>query len=170
MTVTESCRAIAAAIPAVLALLAQPAIADKGDKRGWTLDTDPRKRVFLKYVPAEDGARLLVLGCLRDVDNVVVISEQGTAGPQNVTLTLANGDARYSVDGKIEANGAGVGQPGFSSEFDVDATARQALRAKLVPVLEGKGPIVLTVGTASRELPVTGLGKPWDGFKAVCFR
>ena len=55
------------------------------------------------------------------------------------------------------------------SELDADATMLRQLRAKLVPVLEGKGPIVLTIGSASRELPVAGLSKPWSGFKAVCF-
>jgi hypothetical protein len=170
MTMPARCRSTAATA-ALLALLAAPALADKGDKRGWTLDTDPRKRAFLKYVPANDGPRLLLLGCLRDVDNFLVISEQAGAGPDTVTLTLANGAARTSFEGKVEAFGAGVGQAGFTSEFDIDdAKARQELRAKLLPVLEGKGPIVLTLGDASQEIPVTGLSKPLEGFKSICFR
>jgi hypothetical protein len=158
-----------AALAALLVFLGGSAFADKGDKRGWSLDSDPRKRVFLKFVPIDDGPRILVLGCLRDVDNFLVMSEQGVAGPQSVTLTLANGPARHSFDGKIEANGAGVGQAGFMSELDADATMLRQLRPKLLPVLEGKGPIVLTIGQASRELPVAGLSRPWGGFKSVCF-
>jgi hypothetical protein len=169
MTTQTRCRRTAA-FAVVLALLGGPALADKGDKRGWSLDSDPRKRVFLKYVPADGGPRLLVLGCLRDVDNFVVMSEQGDAAPQSVTLTLANGAARYSFDGKIEADGVGVGQAGFASELDLDPPTLRQLRGKLLPVLEGKGPIVLTVGSASRELPMTGLSKPLGGFKSVCFR
>jgi hypothetical protein len=154
---------------AALFFLGGPALADKGDKRGWSLDSDPRKRVFLKFVPSDDGPRILLIGCLRDADTFLVMSAQGVAGPQNVTLTLANGPARYSLEGKIEPNGAGVGQAGFVSELDADATMLQQLRAKLLPVLEGTGPIVLTIGQASRELPVAGLSKPWSDFKAVCF-
>jgi hypothetical protein len=172
MTTCARCRSTAAiaaiTIAATLALLSGSALADKGDKRGWSLDTDPRKRVFLKYVPADDGPRLLVLGCLRDVDSFVAMSEQGMSSPQSVTLTLANGAARHSFDGKIEPDS--VGQAGFVSELDLDPPTLRELRSKLIPVLEGKGPIVLTVGTDSRELPVSGLGKPLGGFKSVCFR
>jgi hypothetical protein len=53
-----------------------PASADQGDKQGWSLGSDPRKRVFLRFVPANDGPRVLVLGCLRDVDSFIVLSEQ----------------------------------------------------------------------------------------------
>jgi hypothetical protein len=148
-----------------------PASADQGDKQGWSLDSDPRKRVFLKFVPANDGPRILVLGCLRDVDSFIVLSEQdiGIGHGQAATLTLANGAARYVVEGKFERNSAGVGRPGFASEIDADGMALQQIRAKLIPVLEGNGPIVLSVGSTSRELPAAGLAEPLSGFKSVCF-
>jgi hypothetical protein len=52
--------------------LAHPAKADQGDKAGWSVAVDPRKRAFLYYVPAEDGARVLTIGCLRDVDSFTI--------------------------------------------------------------------------------------------------
>jgi hypothetical protein len=148
-----------------------PASADPGDKQGWSLGSDPRKRVFLTFVPANDGPRVLVMGCLRDVDLFIVLSEQdiGIGDGQATTLTLANGAARYVVEGKFERDGVGVGQPSFAGEVDADGKALQQIRPKLVPVLEGKGPMVLSVGSTSRELPVAGLAKPLSGFKSVCF-
>src|SRR5215472_17603705 len=115
-----------------------PVSADQGDKQGWSLGSDPRKRVFLRFVPANDGPRLLVLGCLRDIDSFIVLSEQdlGIGHGQAATLTLANGAARFVVDGKFEEDGAGVGRPGFASEIDADGKALQQIRPKLIPVLD----------------------------------
>jgi hypothetical protein len=163
--------AIMAATFVMFAGAVSPASADQGDKQGWSLGSDPRKRVFLRFVPANDGPRVLVLGCLRDIDSFIVLSEQdiGIGHGQAATLTLANGAARFVVEGKFEGDGAGVGRPGFASEIDADGKALQQIRPKLIPVLEGKGPMVLSVGSASRELPVAGLAKPLSGFKSVCF-
>src|SRR5260221_4721371 len=58
--------AIMAATFVMFAGAVSPASADQGDKQGWSLGSDPRKRVFLRFVPANDGPRVLVLGCLRD--------------------------------------------------------------------------------------------------------
>jgi hypothetical protein len=145
--------------------------ADQGDQQGWSLGSDPRKRVFLKFVPANDGPRVLVLGCLRDVDSFIILSEQdlGIGYGQSAMLTLANGAAHYVVEGKFERDGAGVGRPGFANEVDADEKALQQIRAKLIPVLEARGPMVLSVGSTSRELPVTGLAEPLSGFKSGCF-
>ena len=96
--------AIMAATFAMFAGAVSPASADQGDKQGWSLGSDPRKRVFLRFVPANDGPRVLVLGCLRDVDSFIVLSEQdiGIEPGQDATLTLANGAARFVVEGKFE--------------------------------------------------------------------
>jgi hypothetical protein len=59
--------AIMAATFVMFAGAVSPASADQGDKQGWSLGSDPRKRVFLRFVPANDGPRVLVLGCLRDM-------------------------------------------------------------------------------------------------------
>jgi hypothetical protein len=166
---------VAYVIPALILsiLMLLPARADPSDKAGWSVATHPRKRAFLKYIPSNDGPRLLVLGCLRDVDSFLVLSEHepGTV-PANVTLTLtlANGAAeQFAVQGKSGPNGIGVGRPGFSSEFDVDANERGNLRRKILAVLEGKGPIVLTVGSWSQNLPTSGLAEVLGRFKAICF-
>jgi len=155
-----------------LAAASAPSVlADKGDKAGWSLDTDPRKRAFLIFVPVKDGPRLLTLGCLRDVDSFTVLSQQdpGVPSGQGISLTLANGAAKYVVLGKFDPDGAGVGQPGFDAEFDADKKALVAIGAQLLPVLQGKGPIVLTVGSKTGELPIDGLSKSLARFKSVCF-
>jgi len=155
-----------------LILLMLPALASAGDKAGWSVAIDPRNRAFLKYIPSDNGPRLLVLGCLRDADSFVVLSEHAPgAVPGDVTLTLmlVNGAAQYAVQGKSDPNGVGVGQRGFVSEFDVGAKERGDLRRKVLAVLEGKDPIVLTVGSWSRELPVSGLAEALGRFKAICF-
>ncbi len=149
-----------------------PALAYVGtDTAGWKVDIDPRKRAFLKYVAEDFGPRVLLLGCLRDVDMFEVISEQDSAVSPDVSMTLrlVNGTAEYTVQGRFGATGIGVDVPGFGSEFDVNARKRNDLRRKLLPVLEGKGPIVLTIGSYSRNLPVSGLADALSRFKAVCF-
>jgi hypothetical protein len=163
--------ALAAAAVTALAGIMSPVAADKGDKQGWSLASDPRKRVFLKFVPANDGPRILLLGCLRDVDSFIVLSEQQLGVPDGraATLALANGAARFVIEGKFETDGAGVGQPGFAAEIDADGKALRQIGAKLLAVLQGKGPIVLTVGSTSRELPLAGLAEPLKGFRLVCF-
>jgi hypothetical protein len=148
-----------------------PALADKGDGQGWSLSTDPRKRAFLHFVAENGGPRILVIGCLRDVDSFIILSAQavGARTGQDLTLTLENGSARYVAEGKFDPNAVDVGQAGFASEIDADAKVLQQIRPKLLPVLEGNGPIILTVGSKARELPVAGLAKALRGFKSVCF-
>jgi len=155
-----------------LAAMLVGAPASPGDKAGWSVDTDPRKRAFLKYVSVDQGPRLLVLGCLRDVDSFIVLSQHDPgAVPPNVpvTLVLANGAAKYTAQGKSEANGIAVGERGFASEIDVTAKERAELQRNLLAVLEGSGPIALTVGSWSRVLPTAGLASVIGRFKAVCF-
>src|SRR5262245_38601583 len=72
-TTSVACLLVVAAATAFLGVGGGPAVADKGDKAGWSLTTDPRKRAFLKFVPTNDGPRILVLGCLRDVDSFMVL-------------------------------------------------------------------------------------------------
>ena len=152
-------------------------IAGPGDKAGWSVGVDPRKRAVLeyiseKYVSQVDGPRLLVLGCFRDFDRFAVWSEELVAdamSADNVTLTLVNGQARYSVQGKIEFVGL-MQMQGFTAERDdADSKMLRKIRDQLMPVLEGKGPIVVTVGTKSSELPVSGLATPLKRFRSVCF-
>ena len=145
------------------------AVGDPGDAAGWSVDTDPRKRAFLKYVPEKDGARILMFGCLRDIDSFGVYSagvEKSNA--KDAPLTIVNGGAKYAVQGEIEPDSEQK-QPTFVYEADIDAAARRRIRAALMPVLTGKGPIKLTVGSTSRDVPTTGIKAPLDRFAAICF-
>ena len=59
----------------ILVATLAPLAADTGDKKGWSVVTDPRKRAFLFWTPAANGPRVLTFGCLRDVDSFTVLSE-----------------------------------------------------------------------------------------------
>jgi hypothetical protein len=127
--------------------------------------------VFLSFRSAKDGPRALLLACLRDVDMFTIASEgvaDARSNGQKATLTLANGEARYSTDGEVSPD-PDSGTPSFSADIDLDAQTVRQLRNELLPVLEGKGPIQLSIGSAYRELPVSGLAGALGRFKSVCF-
>jgi hypothetical protein len=138
---------------------------------GWSTSFDPRKRVFLSFSSAKDGPRALLLACLRDVDMFTIASEgvaDARSNGQKATLTLANGEARYATDGEVSPD-PDTRSPTFSIDIDLDAQTVRQLRTALLSVLEGKGPIQLTIGTAHRELPVSGLPDALRRFKSTCF-
>lgn len=138
---------------------------------GWSTSSDPRQRVFLSYRPGKDGPRALLLACLRDVDTFTIASEgvaDAASSGEKATLTLANGEARYAADGEVSPD-PDTGTPSFSTDIDLDAQTMRQLRSELLPVLDGKGPIQLTIGSAYRELPVAGLSAALKRFKSVCF-
>lgn len=85
----------------ILAARLSPLAADPGDKTGWSVTTDPRKRAFLIYVPTAGAARLLNIACLRDVNSLSVISEGVAVPAGTATLTLANGNTRYDIAGSV---------------------------------------------------------------------
>ena len=151
--------------------LVLPTAADPGDKAGWSVHIDPRKRAFLIYVPVADGSRVLTIGCLRDVDSFTVMSNGLHIGANNgtkATLAVSNSTARYAVVGDVEPDQA-TGMQTFNTDIDADAKALRQIGGTLLPVLEGKGPIALTVGSAEFTLPTTGLTQPLSRFKTICF-
>jgi hypothetical protein len=177
-------RACAAALSVLLAggiLVARvwPVAADTGDKIGWSAITDPRKRVFLIYVPSAGAPRALNFACLRDVDDLTVYSE-GVAGnlPSGpATLTMSNGDARYDVAGNIAPDLISK-LPTFTGELADDKRTLSGISAKLLPILQGSGPIIyeISAGTAPdgilkspSSIPVRGLAAPLAKFKSICF-
>ncbi len=105
--------AIMAAPFAMFAGAVSPASADQGDKQGWSLGSDPRKRVFLRFVPANDGPRVLVLGCLRDIDSFIVLSEQDIGIGHGREGTAADSPKAYSCTGRQGSHGA-LGWLGFA--------------------------------------------------------
>jgi hypothetical protein len=156
-----------------------PLAADTGDKMGWSVITDPRKRAFLIFVPPAGSPRVLNFACLRDVDNFTVYSE-GVAGnlPSGpATLTVSNGNARYDVAGNIAADLISK-LPTFTGDLADDKKALNGISAKLLPVLQGSGPILYEIGAGTtpndmskspNSIPVAGLAAPLAKFKSICF-
>jgi len=62
-----------------------------------------------------------------------------------------------------------TGAPSFSVDLDLDADTTHQLRNDLLPVLDGKGTIQITIGSAQRELPLAGIATAMKRFKSVCF-
>jgi len=159
------------AITALLLGVGLPTLAAMAAAAGWSVWFDPRQRAFLSYSLVKDGPRALLLACLRDVDMFTIASEDVADAHsigQKATLTLANGATRYAVDGEI-ARDPTSGTPSFSVDIDLDAQTVRQLRDGLFPVLEGKAPIELSIGSAHRELPLAGLPDALKRFKATCF-
>lgn len=162
-------RALALLITGLACMWSGCAMADQGDKAGWSTDTDPRKRAFLKFVPEQDGPRILLFACLRDADSFAVYSTGlDPRAAADVELSLINGAADYRVRGEIVPDGLSS-EPTFSYETDADRAALSQIKNTLMPVFAVPGPIKLTVGAASRELPLTGLKPALDRFSAICF-
>ena len=161
-----------AAIITVPIFLCLPILTASAAKLGWATSFDPRKRVFLSFSSAKDGPRDLYLACLRDVDTFSIgsegVVEAGSSG-HKVTLTLENGNARYAIEGEVSP-APDTGVPSFSTvDIDLEPNSIHQLQKALMPVFEGKGSIQLTIGTAHRELPVSGLSDALKRFKSVCF-
>ena len=152
--------------------------ADEGDPAGWSVATDPRGRAFLKFVAEAGGPRLLVIGCLRDVDSMWV----GSTGVEGLPdegpgagLTLTVPDAEWVVYGAIEKGDGG--RPAFSADLEADAKARKKIAMELLPVLKAPGPAVLQVANGTPvDLPLepipprAGIAEPLKTFEKVCFR
>lgn len=159
---------------------AAPAIADPGDKAGWSVATDPRRRAFLVWTPEQDGPRILMLGCLRDAGTFTTMSyavpEHDEIKPAR--LTLSNGPARFEAAGEITRYPA-IGRSSFISDLDVNDAQLRAIGRRLLPVLEGEGDIGLSIeqttgstprSIASRRIPIAGLASVLGRFRDVCFR
>ncbi len=157
-----------------------PAIADPGDKAGWSVATDPRRRAFLMWAPGQGGPRILMLGCLRDARTFTIMSYAVGERDEidHVKLTLSNGSARFEVAGRITRYPR-IGRSSFISDLDVDEEHLRALGRTLLPVLEGAGDITLAIAPAapsgaprvtSRKIPIAGLALVLERFRGVCFR
>jgi hypothetical protein len=57
----------------------------------------------------------------------------------------------------------------FNTDIDADVKALRQIGGVLLPVLEGKGPNALTIGSAELTLPTAGLTQPLLRFKMICF-
>jgi hypothetical protein len=154
------------------------AIADAGDPGGWSVDIDPRGRAFLKWVPEQGGPRNLVLGCLRDVGTFSTMSDAVGEHDEidHVKLTLSNGPARFEVDGSITLDQI-AGRSTFTSDLDVDEQQLRTIEGTLLPVLEGRADITITMapgtpaGSArTLQIPNAGMAASLGRFRDICFR
>jgi hypothetical protein len=162
----------------ILVTTLAPLAAGTGDKKGWSVVTDPRKRAFLIWTPAANGPRVLVFGCLRDVDSFTVLSED-TIGRSTgaATLTVSNGTARFEVVGEVASDSV-VGRPTFTGDLPGDRKSLRDIAARLLPVLSGREDVRYQIdATAERRdgskgenpIPITGLTEPLGRFKSICF-
>ena len=155
-------------ICAAVATLAGMACAS-AQEAGWAVDTKP-KRAILSYTAEKDGPRLLIVACLRDSDEIGLYST-GIAGPSSkpvVVMGLTNGGRKYSVRGDMGMDNM-TNQPAFRYETNIDGRALSIFRSEFIPLLGGKGPLTLTIGDKSQQVPLAGVGEPLKRFSATCF-
>lgn len=154
---------------AAVATLAGIACASAQDS-GWAVDTSKPKRAILSYTAEKDGPRLLIVACLRDSEEIGLYST-GIGGPSGkpvVVMGLTNGGRKYSVRGDMGMDNL-TNQPAFRWETNIDSRALGIFRAEFMPMLSGKGPLTVTVGDKSQQLPLAGVAAPLQKFSATCF-
>ena len=175
-------RLLLAATLAVAALvvpaLDRAARADEGDRAGWSVATDPRKRAFLMWVPKANGPRLLLFACLRDADTFAVYSTGLPGLAPNLPhakLTLSFGDKRFAIEGTVDPEPGGS-LPTFTADTDQDAAGRARIARELLPVLEAPGPATLEIAgappvavTLLPQPPFAGIAEPLAVFRRICF-
>jgi len=136
---------------------------------GWAVDTKS-KRAILSYTAEKDGPRLLIVACLRDSEEIGLYST-GIGVPSSkpvVVMGLTNAGRKYSVRGDMGLDNA-TNQPAFRYETNIDSRALGIFRAEFMPMLSGKGPLTITVGDQSQQVPLTGVAAPLQKFSATCF-
>ena len=136
---------------------------------GWSVETKP-KGAILSYAPEKDGPRHLIVACLRDTDEIGVYST-GIGAPSNKPVTvmqLTNAGRKYSLRGDMGQDNSSH-QPAFRYETNIDSRALSIFRAEFMPMLSGKGPLTVTVGDKSQQVPLAGIQEPLKKFSASCF-
>ena len=136
---------------------------------GWSVETKP-KGAILTYAPEKDGPRYLIVACLRDTEEIGIYST-GIGTPSNkpvVVMGLTNAGRKYSVRGDMGQDNISH-QPAFRYETNIDSRALSIFRAEFLPMLAGKGPLTVTVGDKSQQVPLAGVAEPLKKFSASCF-
>ena len=136
---------------------------------GWSVDVKP-KRAIMRFAPEAGGPRYLIVACLRDTDEIGIYST-GIAPPSGkpvVVLGLTNAGRKYSVRGDMGMDNL-TNQPAFRYETNIDSRALSIFRAEFMPMLAGKGPLTVTVGDKSQQVPLAGVTEPLKKFSATCF-
>jgi len=161
-------RSVLALVAVVAASLGAPAAA-QDIPAGWSVDTQP-KRAILTYAPEPNGPRYLIVACLRDSDEIGIYSA-GIAMPSGkpvVALGMNNAGRKYTVRGEMGMDNI-TNQPAFRYETNIDGRALSIFRSEFIPLLGGKGPLTLTIGDKSQQVPLAGVGEPLKKFSATCF-
>jgi hypothetical protein len=166
-------RSLSIAVAAGLGIVLGGSIAFGQDVRaGWSLDVTKPKQAILSYAPEDKGPRLLIVACLRDTEEFGMYSTGMMAGvtPHGgiLTMQLVSGGMKYTVRGEPGIDNA-TKEAAFSYETNIDARALGLVRTELMPLLQSKGPLVVTIGRQERKLPLTGIAEPLRKFSAVCF-
>ena len=136
---------------------------------GWSVDIQP-KRAILTYAPELNGPRYLIVACLRDTEEIGVYST-GVGVPSKaaaVALGMTNAGRKYSVRGEFGLDGL-TQAPAFRYETNIDSRALSIFRSDFPPMLGGKGPLKITIGDKSQDLPLAGVAEPLKKFSATCF-
>jgi hypothetical protein len=136
---------------------------------GWSVETKP-KSAILTYAPEKDGPRYLIVACLRDTEEIGIYST-GIGAPSSkpvVVMGLTNAGRKYSVRGDMGQDNISH-QPAFRYETNIDSRALSIFRAEFLPMLAGKGPLTVTVGDKSQQVPLSGVADPLKKFSASCF-
>jgi hypothetical protein len=136
---------------------------------GWSVDVQP-KRAILSYAPEAGGPRNLIVACLRDSEEIGIYSAGIAAASSKpvVVLGLTNAGRKYSVRGDMGMDNI-TNQPAFRYETNIDNRALGIFRAEFMPMLSGKGPLTVTVGDKSQQVPLAGVAEPLKKFSATCF-
>ena len=83
-------------------------------------------------------------------------------------MGLTNAGRKYTVRGDMGMDNM-TNQPAFRYETNIDSRALGIFRAEFMPMLNGKGPLTITVGDKSQQVPLTGVAEPLKKFSATCF-
>jgi hypothetical protein len=156
-------------IAGLMAVVSAASAAAQEIPAGWSVETKP-KGAILTYAPEKDGPRHLIVACLRDTDELGVYST-GIGAPSSKPVTvmqLTNAGRKYSVRGEMGLDNE-TNQPAFRYETNIDSRALGIFRAEFMPMLSGKGPLTVTVGDKSQQVPLTGVAAPLQKFSATCF-
>jgi hypothetical protein len=139
---------------------------------GWSIDLKKPKRAIMSYAAEANGPRLLIIACMRDTEEFGMYSTGLMEGAKPhggiLTMQLTTGGLKYTVRGEPGIDNAS-GQPAFSYETNIDSRALGLVRSELMPLLQSRGPLTVTIGKNAKQVPLTGIAEPLKKFSAACF-
>jgi hypothetical protein len=114
----------------------------------------------------------LIVACLRDTEEFGMYSTGLMEGQKPhggiLTMQLTTGGLKYTVRGEPGIDNSS-GQSAFSYETNIDSRALALVRSELMPLLQSKGPLTVTIGKQAKQIPLTGIAEPLKRFSGICF-